>query len=60
VQADTHERLYNIVSFVLTNKHKYGHSYREKILAEPEFIQKFGYLDLDYLKYAFFVMRKRA
>lgn len=60
VQADTHERYYNIARFVQQNRTKYGHHYREKILADPLFIQSFGYLDLDYLKKAIFVMGKTA
>lgn len=58
VQSDTYERYYNIVLFVQQNKAKYGRYYRGKILADPEFIRLFGYLDLDYLKNAFHVMRK--
>ena len=60
VQSDTYERYYNIVLFVQQNKAKYGRYYRGKILADPEFIRLFGYLDLDYLKNAFHVMRKTA
>ena len=56
VQSDTYERYYNIVLFVQQNKAKYGRYYRGKILADPEFIRLFGYLDLDYLKNAFHVM----
>lgn len=58
VQSDTYERYYNIVLFVQQHKAKYGRYYREKILRDKQFIQQFGYLDLDYLKYAFFIMRK--
>ena len=58
--ATTLERYYNIVLYVNEHKAKYGHKYREKILREPEFIQQFGYLDLDYLKKAIFIMGKSA
>lgn len=58
VQADTHERYYEIVQFINNNKNLYGHRYREKILNDARFIAQFGYLDLDYLKYAIHVMRK--
>lgn len=58
VQSDTYERYFNIVQFVNLNKSKYGHRYREKILGDPEFIRLFGHLDLDYLKFAIFIMRK--
>ena len=58
VQADTQELYYSIILYVRQNRDKYGHHYREKILADPQFIQQFGYLDLDYLKKAFFVMKK--
>ena len=49
-QTDTHERYYNIVLYIQENRGKYGHRYRDKLLGEPEFIKKFGYLtvaDLD-------------
>ena len=57
--ATTLERCYNIVRYV--NEHKStNHKYREKILGEPEFIQKFGHLDLEYLKYATKTMNKKC
>ena len=59
VQADTHERYFEIVQFVNNNKARYGYRYREKILRDTCFTAKFGYLDLDYLKYAIHVMRKK-
>ena len=43
-QTDTHERYYNIVLYIRQKRDKYGRNYRDKILAEPEFIDKFGYL----------------
>ena len=58
VQSDTYERYFNIVQFVNLNKSKYGYRYREKILGNILFIHQFGYLDLDYLKKALFVMAK--
>ena len=58
VQSDTYERYYNIVLFVQQNKAKYGRAYRESILSDQQFIRLFGHLDLDYLKYAIYVMNK--
>lgn len=59
VQADTYERYYKMVQFVNNNKAQYGYQYREKILNDARFIEQFGYLDLDYLKFAIYVMRKK-
>ena len=58
-QADTQERYYQIVLFVNTHRAEYRYRYREKILSDERFIAQFGYLDLDYLKYASYVMRKK-
>ena len=43
-QTDTHERYYNIVKFIRHNRHKYGYRYRDQLLDDNDFIEKFGYL----------------
>ena len=58
--ATTMERYYNIVLYVNEHRTKYGRKYREKILREPEFIHKFGHLDLEYLKNAIKNMSKKC
>lgn len=57
--ATTLERYYEITYFVNTHKAQYGYRYREKILANSDFIAKFGYLDLEYLKKAQKTMAKK-
>jgi hypothetical protein len=59
-QATTLDWHYQIVTYVKQNKAKYGHRYREKILAEEAFIAKFGHHDLDYLKNAQKTMNKKC
>jgi hypothetical protein len=49
-QTDTHERYFNIVLYIRQNRSKYGHRYRDKLLGEPDSINRFGYFtvaDLD-------------
>ena len=57
--ATTLERYYNITVFVRQHKAKFGYRYREKILADETFIERFGYLDLEYLKNAIKTMQKK-
>ena len=58
-QAVTWERYYNIVKFVTEHRSEYGYPFREKILGSPEFINRFGFLDLEYLKKAEKIMRQK-
>ena len=57
--ATTLERYYEIIRFINAHKSKFGYRYREKILADSEFIAQFGYLDIEYLKYAQKTMAKK-
>ena len=43
-QADTYDRYYRIVQYIREHRGNYGRYYRDKILAEQDFIDKFGYL----------------
>jgi len=58
VQTDTQERYYNIIKYIQTHRGKYGRNYRDKILAEPEFIAQFGYLTSSNIDDAFKLMFK--
>lgn len=58
--ATTLDWYYQIVTYVQENKAKYRHRYREKILEEEAFIEKFGCYDLEYLKKAQKVMNKKC
>ena len=57
--STTLERYYEIVCFVNSHRHLYGHRYREAILANPGFIEQFGVYDLEYIKYAQKIMGKK-
>ena len=57
--ATSFERYYDIVCFVNRHKAQYGHRYREKILADKDFIRLFGIYDVEYLKYAQKIMAKK-
>lgn len=52
VTATTFDRYFEITQFVNQNKAQYGFHYRNQILAHPEFIRRFGHLDIEYLKKA--------
>ena len=56
--TETWERYYNIVVYVKKHRAEYGYRYREKLLGSADFKQKFGYLDLEYLKKAQKTMRQ--
>ena len=57
--ATTLERYYEIVDFINKHRAKYGYRYREKIIADKEFIEQFGVYDLEYLKKAQRTMAKK-
>ena len=59
-QAVTWERYYNIVKFVKEHRNEVGYPFREKILGSRNFIDRFGHLDLEYLKYAEKIMRQKS
>ena len=57
--ATTLDRYYKITLFAQLQKSKNSYHYREAIVADKEFIRKFGCLDVEYLKYAQKIMRKK-
>ena len=57
--ATTLQRYYEIVCFINSHKSQYGYRYREKILADEDFVAQFGHLDEEYLKKAQKMMAKK-
>ena len=58
--ATTLERYYQITLFAQRMKAKNPYHYREATIADKEFICKFGSLDVEYLKKAQKMMRKKC